>query len=149
LDLTKSFKCLDCKESFKAPEFRCKLTAKPHRIEEKKYYVEAAELTVHWKTEETYPVHEGSGKLITIQGRSSQANKGVIVSSDAEEQLFFDSYAGCITEDRWKEIFIPAEIRKEMTERENKRLEQVKNELLKEVERLKSEQEAARKAKAS
>jgi hypothetical protein len=145
MDYTHEFVCLDCKKKFKAPHYRCELTGENHRVEEKQYYVGHDSLSVYWKKEQTVPSTEGEGKSIRLPGKMTTAVKGIITSTDPEEQLFFNSYKGLITFEKWQQLFVPLEERKKIAEVETRRLELQKNALLAEVAQLKAEQQAAAK----
>jgi hypothetical protein len=63
-------------------------------------------------------------------------SRGTFQTSDPEQQEFLDAYPGCISFEEWKQAHLTQKERDEQSKRENSRLVQEKNDLLKQVQEL-------------
>jgi hypothetical protein len=134
-ELTQEWKCTFCDKKFRAPHWYCKEGVN-HQVESKTYYAPTEGLQVMWKTDRSYMSTAGDGTLVKVPGKTAQFVRGTFVTSDPEEQFFFDRYPGCITAEQWEDNHLTAQekIRRQGDElNAAKRIIAEQNELLKAV----------------
>lgn len=105
----RKFDCIRCGENFNLKTSPRCADGVEHQVEKKLFYSPFDSLTVCWKTDRTTPTTDGSGGVIVHAGKNARFGRGVLISTDPEEQIFFETYAGCISRDKWEELHLTKE----------------------------------------